>query len=111
MTIIILIEYFFLALLTSIQESKGLDTDHAGGYFATHDYQLSIKTPEWKTDLSEVYCTKWSLPSVISIPAGSEGLGIVLKLRDIGELYRPLNSELQILIFISLTLHFTFTFE
>ncbi|VUZ40182.1 unnamed protein product, partial [Hymenolepis diminuta] len=58
-------------LLNSIEESKGLDTDHAGGYFATHDYQLSIKTPEWKTDLSEVYCTKWSLPSVISIPAGA----------------------------------------
>ncbi|KAM7532966.1 hypothetical protein Aperf_G00000123536 [Anoplocephala perfoliata] len=84
-----------IALQTSIQDSKRLDTDHAGGYLATHDYQLSIKTPDWKSDLSESYCTQWNLPSVVSIPARIEGLGIVLKLRDIGELYRPLGSKFR----------------
>lgn len=80
-------------LLSSIQDVRSLDADHVGGFLATHDYQLSVKTPEWKTDLSEEYCTQWNLPSVISIPAPQGGLGIVIKLRDIGELYRPLSTS------------------
>ncbi|EUB57602.1 hypothetical protein EGR_07544 [Echinococcus granulosus] len=80
-------------LLSSIQDVRSLDADHVGGFLATHDYQLSVKTPEWKTDLSEEYCTQWNLPSVISIPAPQGGLGIVIKLRDIGELYRPLSTH------------------
>ncbi|KAL5964241.1 hypothetical protein TSMEX_008026 [Taenia solium] len=81
-------------LLSSIQDVKSLDAEHVGGYLATHDYQLSIKTPEWKTDLPEEYCSQWNLPSVISIPAPHGGVGIVIKVRDIGELYRPLSKAL-----------------
>lgn len=76
--------------------------DHAGGYLATHDYQLSIKTPEWKSALSENYCSRWNLPSVVSIQAKDDGLGIILKLRDIGELYRPLSSKFHLNVLMHL---------
>ncbi|VDM31646.1 unnamed protein product [Hydatigera taeniaeformis] len=84
------------AMLSSMQDMKTFDADHVGGYIATHDYQLSIKTPEWRNDLPEEYCAQWNLPSVISLPAPDVGLGVVIKLRDIGELYRPLASKFLI---------------
>ncbi|BHF82979.1 hypothetical protein SprV_0802611900 [Sparganum proliferum] len=74
-------------LILQIEENTRLGDDHVGGYLATTDYLRSIDTPRWKTDLAEDFCERMKLPHVSSITVSDSGVGLFIRIRDVGRMF------------------------